>query len=201
MYILQLPRAKRGRLISCYSAPLLPLISLGPNISSSSFLSLSPCIFLFDYFVRRFFFSSMTNAMTSDRRLCRFDCSMEAAGHGRWPPRGWRRHALPMYVGTQENAARGNFLFRCDRTLQRSPRCTATGRCNARTSFLSLIKSGKSRARWPGDRRYIRPFLFFQDDRRDEAKSTAFRSVRPGRDDPKTEPSKFVGTVRQLREK
>lgn len=45
------------------------------------------------------------------RGLWRFDCSMEATGHSRWPPRGWQRHALPVYVGTQENAARGNLLF------------------------------------------------------------------------------------------
>lgn len=150
-----------------------------------SFFSFS--LSCFDCFTDRLFFSSTSSAIVVMRSL---SLRIWLLDGNCWTD-GWQRHALPMYIGTQENAARENFLFLCDWIFQRPARCTATRRCNARSSFLLLIKSGKSRHVDPTIAVIFGRFLFFHDDQR-ETKSAPFRSVRPGCDDPKADPPKFV---------
>lgn len=87
-----------------------------------------------------------------------------------------------MYVGTQENAARGNFLFRCDP----GPAGGRGGpfRCSSRALLASFAhKVGKK----PGALTRRSPlhsalFALTWDDDQREAKSAPFRSVRPDRD-------------------
>lgn len=134
-------KGQKEQRVSSYCAPLqLPLISLRRDISSSSFLSSCGLfVFTFNYFASRFSFCSTGSTVAVAVQL---DESCWTADGRREGDRGTRYQCMSV---TQENAARGNFLFRCGWTLQRSP--ATTGRCSARSSFLLLIKSGKSQAR------------------------------------------------------